>query len=301
MRSIASTVVFAAAFAGILSMGAPAQAQPNGSYLQTCRNVRVLGEGGVAPLLTAQCQTSRGTWTQSNLFYRRCRGDIFNENGNLRCEGGGSGDIGGMPSGTWRQSCRDGYVDGRRLYAECRRNNGRWQDASLNLQSCPRGPVGNNNGTLYCEGGSGGGLGLPGGSWRQSCRDGHVDGRTLYAECRRNNGRWQGASLNLQTCPRGPVGNRNGNLFCEGIPGSDRVRLTLYQNFNFSGRTLQLTGPAPDLRDYNFDDRASSLRVEGPWYVCSNINYSGDCTKVSGTFNLSSKWNKRISSARPGP
>jgi hypothetical protein len=105
----------------------------------------------------------------------------------------------------------------------------------------------------------------------------------------------------LQTCPRGPVGNRNGNLFCEGIPGSDRVRLTLYQNFNFSGRTLQLTGPAPDLRDYNFDDRASSLRVEGPWYVCSNINYSGDCTTVSGTFNLSSKWNKRISSARPGP
>ena len=51
MRSIASTVVFAAAFAGILSMGAPAQAQPNGSYLQTCRNVRVLGEGGLAPLV----------------------------------------------------------------------------------------------------------------------------------------------------------------------------------------------------------------------------------------------------------
>ena len=75
--------------------------------------------------------------------------------------------------------------------------------------------------------------------------------------------------------------------------------LILYDDFNFSGRTLQLTGPAPDLRAYNFDRRTSSLRVQGNWYVCSGINYTGECTKVAGAFNASGKWNDRISSARP--
>ena len=42
---------------------------------------------------------------------------------------------------------------------------------------------------------------------------------------------------------------------------------------------LQFTAPAPDLRVYNFDRRTSSLRVQGNWYVCSGINYTGECTE----------------------
>jgi hypothetical protein len=46
--------------------------------------------------------------------------------------------------------------------------------------------------------------------------------------------------------------------------------------------------------------RASSLHVEGKWFVCSDANYRGECTRVAGAFNVGSKGNKRISSARPG-
>jgi hypothetical protein len=54
-------------------------------------------------------------------------------------------------------------------------------------------------------------------------------------------------------------------------------------------------------RAYSFDRRTSSLRVQGNWYFCSGINYTGECTKVTGAFNANGKWNDCISSARPGP
>jgi hypothetical protein len=219
----------------------PAQAQPNGSYLQTCRNVSVAGRYRPDALLTAQCQTKKGYWRESSLYYKSCRGDIYNDNGALRCQGGQAGNPGSLPPGSWRASCRDAFVDGGTLHAECQAMNGRWIDARLNMGACPWGPVANYNGRLVCGGGQGG----PGG----------------------------------------------GNF----------TTLILYENFNFSGRTLQLTGPAPDLRAYNFDRRTSSLRVQGTWYVCSGINYTGECSKVGGAFNANGKWNDRISSARPGP
>jgi len=44
--------------------------------------------------------------------------------------------------------------------------------------------------------------------------------------------------------------------------GGNFTTLILFENFNFSGRTLQLTGPAPDLRAFNFD-RACACRATG--------------------------------------
>jgi hypothetical protein len=105
--------------------------------------------------------------------------------------------------------------------------------------------------------------------------------------------------LNPGACPYGPVANVGGNLVCASSSQAGYSSLILYQDFNFSGRTLQLTGSAPDLRVFNFDRRASSLRVRGSWYVCSGINYTGECSKVAGAFNANGKWNDRISSARP--
>lgn len=54
---------------------------------------------------------------------------------------------------------------------------------------------------------------LPGGSWRNSCRDSFVRGSALYAEYRRNNGSWEHASVDLNDC-RGALVNDNGNLEC---------------------------------------------------------------------------------------
>jgi hypothetical protein len=236
MRSIALSLSIFAALICTLSMAEPARAQPNGSYLQTCRNVSVAGKYRPDALLTAQCQNKKGSWRESSLYYKRCRGDIYNDNGALRCEGGLAGNPGSLPRGSWRASCRNAFLDGGTLHAECQSISGRWQDARLNMNACPWGPVANNNGRLVCGGGQGGG--------------------------------------NFTT-------------------------LILYDDFNFSGRTLQLTGPAPDLRAYNFDRRTSSMRVQGTWYVCSGVNYTGECTKVAGAFNANGKWNDRISSARP--
>ena len=129
-------------------------------------------------------------------------------NGQLFCEGAGN-----LPSGSWRDSCRNGYRQGGDLYAECQAANGRWRDASLDLNRCPHGPVGNDNGQLFCEGAGNAGS-LPGGSWRDSCRNGNRQGAQLYAQCRAANGKWRDASLDLGRCPRGPVGNDNGRLFC---------------------------------------------------------------------------------------
>jgi len=242
MRSFTLSLSFligVALLCGAFAAG-PAQAQPNGSYRQSCRNVSVAGQYRPDALLTAQCQTKKGSWRESSLYYKNCRGDIYNDNGALRCQGGQAGNPGSLPPGSWQASCRNGFLDSRTLHAECRTFSDRWTDARLDMSACPWGPVANNNGRLVCGGGPGSGPG-----------------------------------------------------------GGNFTTLILYENFNFSGRMLQLTGPAPDLRAYYFDRRTSSLRVQGSWYVCSGINYTGECSKVAGAFNASGKWNDRISSARP--
>lgn len=54
---------------------------------------------------------------------------------------------------------------------------------------------------------------LPDGSWRNSCRDGHVIYNTLIAECRRNDGRYRKTTTHTDGCRR--FGNNDGHLFCE--------------------------------------------------------------------------------------
>ncbi|WP_437969528.1 hypothetical protein WMF04_09595 [Sorangium sp. So ce260] len=69
-----------------LSSSDVAQAQdrdraPRGSYLRTCRDVRT--DRGT---LFARCEDRRGNYHRTRMEdYRRCRGDIENDNGRLRC------------------------------------------------------------------------------------------------------------------------------------------------------------------------------------------------------------------------
>ena len=84
MRTLAAGLLAAAAFgAASLTIPAAAQAQPRGSYAETCRDASATG--GV---LTAQCLDARGRAHQSSLGYTSCRGDIANLNGVLSCPGG---------------------------------------------------------------------------------------------------------------------------------------------------------------------------------------------------------------------
>src|SRR5438309_1153018 len=79
------------------------------------------------------------------------------------------------------------------------------------------------------------------------------------------------------------------------------AELTLYEGENFQGRSLTLRNDMRDLDRTNFNDRASSLRVErGYWIFCSDANFEGDCrTFGPGDYpNLPGDLNRRISSGR---
>ena len=56
------------------------------------------------------------------------------------------------------------------------------------------------------------------------------------------------------------------------------AEIVLYGRDNFEGRGLTIQGPDRDLRNGNFNDRASSAVVYGRAYeVCENIQFSGNC------------------------
>jgi len=65
----------------LAAVPASAQGLPNGSYMQTCRNVAVHGDR-----LLADCRRTDGSWARTALQkVDRCAGDIGNMNGQLAC------------------------------------------------------------------------------------------------------------------------------------------------------------------------------------------------------------------------
>jgi hypothetical protein len=87
-----------------------------------------------------------------------------------------------------------------------------------------------------------------------------------------------------------------------GRPPYGRVGLILYSDRRFEGQELFLDRAVRDLRRYNFNDRAESLRVLGrqSWEVCENIEYN-DCRVVSGDISdlRSIGLREMISAVRP--
>lgn len=178
---------------------------PSGSYLDSCRDAYV--DRGI---LRAECPTRRGQFRDTALQLP-CRRDIGNDNGALVC---GRVEI-PVPSGSYQSSCRNAYVDGNTLRAECRDRNSRLRDAALQLP-CRR-DIGNDNGALVC-GRVETPAAAPSGSYLASCRNASVLNGVLEAECRRNNGRFRGTSLRLPC--RSDIVNENGALVCGRASGT---------------------------------------------------------------------------------
>ncbi|HUA09336.1 MAG TPA: CVNH domain-containing protein [Candidatus Acidoferrales bacterium] len=128
----------------------------------------------------------------------------------------------GWPQGSWQASCRAASLNGAIFSAQCTAANGAWRSSSIDLNRCPGRLVGNNNGMLFCEGGQPDyGRNLPGGSWRQSCRNATMTGNVVYAACSAGSG-YRNTSFAMRNCPGWALGNSNGNLFCEsGNSGGD--------------------------------------------------------------------------------
>ena len=78
--------------------------------------------------------------------------------------------------------------------------------------------------------------------------------------------------------------------------------LELYGQPKFQGRTARVDRDASNFNTFNFNDRASSLVVQGgSWEVCTDADFSGTCrTFAPGRYpSLGYGMTKAISSARP--
>jgi hypothetical protein len=146
MRSVSmAAAVLVGAIVAWQAVPAQAQNVPNGSYRQSCREIRMEGRDD----LVATCRRVNGNWRYTKIDIDRCRGrDITNDNGRLRC--GDGGDRYRMPRGSWTQSCRNADIRGDDLYAQCRGRDGRWHNTRIDLDRCPGRGLMNDNGELRC-------------------------------------------------------------------------------------------------------------------------------------------------------
>ncbi len=153
---------------------------PQGSYQQSCANVRVRGN-----ILSATCTGPQGQRIYSTLDLSQCSGSgVANQNGYLACGNGYSYNYYG----------RRGHRYGNR--------NGNYN---------------NGNGGYYPPGyGTPGYRYLPGGSYQSSCINATVQGATLTAACTNPNGQRITSSINVNMCAsRGTdIRNDNGYLRC---------------------------------------------------------------------------------------
>ncbi|MGQ0792856.1 MAG: CVNH domain-containing protein [Deltaproteobacteria bacterium] len=65
---------------GRLSCNSRAAALPEGSYVFTCRDIRIDGD-----YLEAECKKDTGGWRDTDINFKNCRGSIVNDNGRLEC------------------------------------------------------------------------------------------------------------------------------------------------------------------------------------------------------------------------
>jgi CVNH domain len=198
---------------------------PSGSYAQSCQDIHVGGDD-----LHARCQTRDGGWHETKLDdYNKCRGDILNDNGNLKCVVGATygapGVAGGYPAGlagaSYTQTCKDIKSHGDHLEARCKTPNGEWHNTNLDDFKKCRGQIINDNGNLRCVAvaaysGPGGYQPAdgPNGSYIQSCKEIHANGDDLHARCQTGDGGWHNTKLDDYNKCHGDIVNDNGNLHC---------------------------------------------------------------------------------------
>ncbi len=118
-----------------LSHSAFAQRLPQGSYTQSCQQMRVQRQD-----LFGVCLDRRGNARRTRLERAlACPGDIANINGNLRCM---------PPTDSYVRTCRQVSARNDVLRATCQRRNGRWQATQLRNFRRHLGRINNCDGTL---------------------------------------------------------------------------------------------------------------------------------------------------------
>ena len=204
---------------------------------------------------------------------------------------------GNYPSGTYVDTCRNIYMQGDQLVAECQKRNGDWRRSSLDDVDRCHGGIVNIDGRLACGGDNGydygygrgrgdndgddrGGYyqgrwqgGYPPGDYVQTCRNISMNGDQLLAECQKRNGDWRRTSLdNVDRCS-GNIANDNGRLVCPQGSGYG-------YGYGYGDRD----------RDYG---RRGSVPAGTYTQTCRNIRVDGDklvaeCQKRNGDWRRTS-------------
>jgi hypothetical protein len=98
------------------------------------------------------------------------------------------------------------------------------------------------------------------------------------------------------------AGQAQGNPQVVGQPGVGNGRIHFFPGPGLTGRPLSVVGDVQNLRDFNFNDRTESIRVEsGVWEVCTESGYRGGCRQLTpGDYPAlyNSMLERNISSAR---
>ena len=189
------------------------EAQPAGGYRQSCRDISIQGD-----VLRASCKDRSENLHPAELHnFAQCVGDIFNDNGVLRCSRGAA-----PPNGSYTGSCEQVFVDGENLRANCRNRGGGLVATILpNFGQCAM-DIFNDDGSLGC----GRGVPVPPGSYSRSCAQVFVDGNDLRAVCRTIRGNTVANRLpDFRQCT-GEIQNVDGTLRCDrgAIPSGDYQR-----------------------------------------------------------------------------
>lgn len=156
------------------------------TYQETCDNIRISGTN-----LSAQCRRADGSNNYTSIYLR----DIVNNNGRLEYGRNGGGGNGGYypnpPSSNnpanFQDSCRNIRVSVTTLSAQCRDDNRRWRDSSIQIRG-----ITNVDGNLeYLRDGRGRS------TYQETCRDIRISGARLEARCQRADGSTKRTSVNL--------------------------------------------------------------------------------------------------------
>ena len=124
---------------GAFMMSGNAFALPAGSYQNSCTTASCTDDGST---LRCPCRNKKGKTVNSGLVYGLCDGDIWNDNGTLKCK----------PRGTFKKTCA-GYTwnESRIITSWCKRKNGSKNYGAIyqNWAGCS-GDIANCDGTLTC-------------------------------------------------------------------------------------------------------------------------------------------------------
>lgn len=79
----------------------------------------------------------------------------------------------------------------------------------------------------------------------------------------------------------------------------DKPQITVFENAGYQGRSMVIDGDAPDLRWVDFNDRISSIQVDGgQWELCLEPDYGGACQVIDESLPDMTAWafNDRVTS-----